>query len=54
MNTIRKSYSSDVTDAEWEFLLPYPSLMGENAPQREYPLRDLFNAIRYVVKTGSQ
>jgi transposase len=52
MNTTRKSYPSDVSDAEWEFLLPYLALMREDAPQREYPLRDLFNAIRYVVKTG--
>src|SRR5215472_4066462 len=28
--------------------------MREDAPQREYGLRDLFNAIRYVVKTGCQ
>jgi transposase len=54
MNTTRKSYPSDVTDAEWEFLLPYLNLMREDAPQREYPLRDLFNAIRYVVRTGCQ
>jgi transposase len=54
MNTTRKSYPSDVTDAEWEFLLPYLSLIGEDAPQREYPLRDLFDAIRYVVRTGCQ
>src|SRR5262249_438841 len=54
MNTTRKSYPSDVSDAEWEFLLPYLSLMREDAPQREYPLRDLFNAIRYVVRTGCQ
>jgi transposase len=54
MNTTRKSYPSDVSDAEWEFLLPYLSLMREDAPQREYPLRDLFNAMRYVVRTGCQ
>lgn len=54
MNTARKSYPSDVSDPEWEFLLPYLSLMREDAPQREYPLRDLFNAMRYVVKTGCQ
>jgi transposase len=54
MNTTRKSYPSDVSDAEWEFLLPYLTLMREDAPQREYPLRDLFDAIRYVVKTGCQ
>jgi transposase len=54
MNTTRKSYPSDVSDAEWEFLLPYLTLMREDAPQREYTLRDLFNAVRYVVKTGCQ
>jgi transposase len=54
MNTTRTSYPSDVSDGEWEFLLPYLSLMREDAPQREYPLRDLFNALRYVVRTGCQ
>lgn len=54
MSTTPKTYPSDVSDAEWEFLLPYLTLMREDAPQREYPLRDLFNAIRYVVKTGCQ
>src|SRR5438105_6218916 len=52
MNTTRMSYPSDVSDAEWTFLAPYLTLMREDAPQREYAMRDLFNAIRYVVKTG--
>src|SRR5436305_2109509 len=54
MSTTRKSYPSDVSDAEWEFLVPYLTLMRDDAPQREYALRDLFNAARYVVKTGCQ
>ena len=55
MSTARRPcYPSDVTDAEWEFLLPYLTLMREDAPQREHPLRDLFDAVRYVVKTGVQ
>jgi transposase len=54
MSTTRRSYPSDVTDGEWEFLLPYLCLMREDAPQREHPLRELFNALRYVVKTGCQ
>jgi transposase len=54
MKSTRKSYPSDVTDAEWEFLVPYLTLMREDAPQREYSLRELFNAVRYVVKTGCQ
>ena len=54
MSTTRKSYKSDVSDAEWEFLVPYLTLMREDAPQREYTLRDQFDAMRYVVKTGCQ
>ena len=54
MNTARKAYPSDVTDDDWAFLLPYLTLMREDAPQREYPLRELFDALRYVVKTSCQ
>jgi transposase len=54
MSAARKSYPSDVSDAEWEFLVPYLTLMREDAPQREYPLREVFDAVRYVVRTGCQ
>lgn len=54
MNTTRKAYPSDVTDDDWAFLVPYLTLMREDAPQRGYPLRELFNALRYVVKTSCQ
>ena len=54
MSTTRRSYPSDVSDVEWEFLLPYLYLMREDAPQRDHPLRELFNALRYVIKTGCQ
>jgi transposase len=52
MDTARKPYPSDVSDGEWEFLLPYLTLMDQDAPQRKYPLRAVFNALRYFVKTG--
>ena len=35
-------------------MIPYLTLMREDAPQREYALRDVFDAVRYVVKTGCQ
>jgi transposase len=54
MSTTRKPYPSDVSDAEWEFLTPYLTLMRPDAPQREYALRAVFDALRYVVKTGCQ
>jgi len=49
----RKPYPSDVTDDEWEFVVPYLTLMDEDAPQREHDLREVFNGLRWVVRTGS-
>ncbi len=50
----RRAYPSDVTDDEWAFVAPYLTLMKEDAPQREYPLREVFDGLRYVVRTGVQ
>jgi transposase len=47
-----KSYPSDVSDEEWSLVVPYLTLMTEAAPQRDYPLRELFNALRYVIRYG--
>jgi len=52
MNQRRKSYPSDVSDEEWAFCIRYLKLMKEVAPQRVYPLREIFNALRYLVKMG--
>jgi transposase len=52
MKTARKSYPSDVTDADWEFLAPYLTLMRVDAPQRTHDLREVFDAVRYLVKSG--
>ncbi len=48
----RKSYPSDVSDEEWAFAAPYLTLMREDAPQRDYPLREVFNGLRYIVRSG--
>ena len=50
----RKPDLSDVSDDEWAFVAPYLTLMKEDAPQREHSLREVFNGLRYVVKTGMQ
>lgn len=52
MNEKRKSYPSDVSDEEWAFCASYLTLMTEAAPQRVYPLREIFNAVRYQVRVG--
>jgi len=48
----KKRYPSDVDDAEWQFVLPYLALISPDAKQRKYDLREVFNAVRYVVRTG--
>lgn len=48
----RKSYPSDVSDEEWAFAAPYLTLMREDAPQRDYPLREVFNGLRYIMRGG--
>jgi transposase len=49
----RKPYPSDVSDAEWALVAPYLTLMTEDAPQRDYPLREVFNGLRWMVRSGS-
>jgi transposase len=49
----RKPYPSDVTDDEWSFVAPYLTLMREDAPQREHDLREVFNALRWIVRAGA-
>jgi len=49
----RQAYPSDVTDDEWAFVAPYLTLMSEDAPQREYALREVFNGRRWLVRTGA-
>jgi transposase len=50
----RKSYPSDVPDDEWAFVAPYPTLMREDAPQRDHSLLEVFSGLRYIVRTGMQ
>ena len=49
----RKAYPSDVSDDEWAFVAPYLTLMTEEAPQRDYDLREVFNGLRWIVRAGA-
>src|SRR5918995_2057983 len=49
----RKPYPSDVSDEEWAFVAPYLALVREDAPQRNHDLREVFNGLRWIVRTGS-
>src|SRR5919197_915799 len=49
----RKAYPTDVTDAEWALVAPYLTLMTEDAPQRDYSLREVFNGLRWIARAGA-
>lgn len=48
-----KPYPSDVSDAEWQFVVPYLCLLPEDAGQRVHNLRDVFDALRWLVRSGA-
>ncbi len=48
----RKPYPSDVSEDEWAFVVPYLTLLPLEAEQRVHDLREVFNALRYLVRTG--
>jgi transposase len=49
----RRAYPSDVSDEEWAFVAPYLTLMTEDAPQRTYALREVFNGLRWIIRAGA-
>lgn len=48
-----KPYPSDVSDEEWTFVLPYLTLCRLDSGQREHDLRHVFNALRWLVRSGA-
>ena len=52
MSANRKPYPSDVSDEEWAFVEPFLTLIRPDAPQREHDLREVYNGVRYVMRTG--
>lgn len=49
----RKPYPTDVSDDEWVFVAQYLALVQEDAPQRRHSLREVFNGLRWIVRTGA-
>src|SRR5215217_5798598 len=49
----RKPYPTDVSDEEWAFVAPYLTLLREDAPQRVHDLREVFDALRWIVRAGA-
>ena len=53
MTTPRKPYDTDISDAEWAFVAPYLTLLPEHAGQRRHDLREVLNALRWLIRSGS-
>lgn len=49
----RERYASDVTDEEWALVAPDLTLLPEEAGQRQHPLREVFDALRWLVRAGA-
>jgi len=49
----RKPHSSDVSDHDWALVALYVTLLPEAARQREHSLREVFNGLCSVMKTGA-
>lgn len=49
----RKPYPSDVSDEEWALVAPYLALLPEDAGQRQHSLREAFNGLRWLVRSGA-
>ena len=50
----RKSYTTDLTDAEWGLLQPYLPAETVLGRKRRIDLREILNAIYYLIRTGCQ
>ena len=53
MSAGRAGYPSDVSDEEWALVAPYLALLRESSGQRDHDLREVFNGLRFIVKTGA-
>jgi len=49
----RRPYPTDVGDEEWAFVAPYLLLCPETAGQRRHDRREVFNALRWLVRAGA-
>jgi transposase len=49
----RSGCPSDVSDEEWALVAPYLTLNRADSAHRQHDLRAVFNAVRYLVRTGA-
>jgi len=50
----RPAYATDLTDRQWEQIAPYLPPARRRGRPRKYDLREIFNALLYIDRTGCQ
>ena len=50
----REAYPSDLSDEEWKLLNPHIPKAKSGGRPRKHPMREILNAIYYVLKSGCQ
>lgn len=53
----RQAYQSDLKGQEWKWLqkfLPQPSIVGKRGRPQEWPMREIVNALLYLLRSGCQ
>jgi len=50
--TSRKSYPTDLTDAQWKILTPFIPKAPDGGRERTTNMREILNAIFYLLRTG--
>jgi putative transposase len=48
------NYDSNVTDDEWSIIEPLLQNTHKTGPKQRYPLREIWNALQYILHTGCQ
>ena len=48
----RQRYTSDLTDGEWQILEPWIPAAKPGGRPRKHDMREIVNAIRYLLRTG--
>lgn len=52
MHSTRRKYSTDLSDAEWQILEPLLPPEKPGGRHRRYPMRDIIDALQYVLRAG--
>jgi transposase len=53
MHPSRNAYSTDLSDLEWQILEPLLPPAKVGGRHRKYPMREIINALQYVLRGGS-